>query len=89
MNTKALLSQVSVFLQKDGNIEVTHNNVAAEDFKQVMEDGLPNYTNTELIYNFMRRLENITEKYVDSKPQVAGSSPAEIAKKGDLPHTAF
>tara|TARA_R100000008_G_C3528933_1_gene138172 strand:- start:58 stop:273 length:216 start_codon:yes stop_codon:yes gene_type:complete len=65
MNTKALLSQVSVFLQKDGNIEVTHNNVAAEDFKQVMEDGLPNYTNTELIYNFMRRLENITEKYVD------------------------
>ena len=52
MNTKALLSQVSVFLQRDGNIEVTHNNVAAENFKQVMEDGLPHYANTELIYNF-------------------------------------
>ena len=65
MSTKALLSQVSVFLQKDGNIEVTHNNVAAEDFTQVMEAGLPNYANTELIYSFMKRLENITEKYVN------------------------
>lgn len=65
MSTKATLSQVSVFLQRDGNIEVIHNNVAAEEFKEVMETSLPHYANTELIYSFMKRLENITEKYVD------------------------
>ena len=54
----AILSKVTVELKKDGNIEVIYNHVTADKFKEVMEKGMPTYENTELIYGYMKRLEN-------------------------------
>ena len=62
----AILSQVNVELKKDGNIEVIYNNVPANKFKEVMENGMPTYENTELIYSYLKRLENITQEYVST-----------------------
>ena len=61
----AILSQVNVELKKDGNIEVVYRNVTADKFKEVMEKGMPTYGNTELIYGYMKRLENLTQEYVN------------------------
>ena len=65
MNKSAILSQVNVELKKDGNIEVVYRNVTADKFKEVMEKGMPTYENTDLIYGYMKRLENLTQEYVD------------------------
>ena len=61
----AILSQVNVELKKDGNIEVVYRNVTADKFKEVMENGMPTYENTELIYGYLKRLENLTREYID------------------------
>ena len=61
----AILSQVNVELKKDGNIEVIYKNVTADKFKEVMENGMPTYENTELIYGYLKRLENLTREYID------------------------
>ena len=61
----AILSKVTVELKKDGNIEVIYRNVTADKFKEVMEKGMPTYQNTELIYGYMKRLENLTREYID------------------------
>ena len=65
MNKSAILSQVNVELKKDGNIEVVYRNVTADKFKEVMEKGMPTYQNTELICSFVKRLENLTQEYVN------------------------
>ena len=61
----AILSQVNVELKKDGNIEVIYNHVTADKFKEVMENGIPTYQNTALICSFVKRLENLTQEYVN------------------------
>ena len=61
----AILSQVNVLLKKDGNIEVIYRNVTADKFKEVMEKGIPTYENTELIYSYLKRLDNITQEYIN------------------------
>ena len=61
----AILSKVTVELKKDGNIEVIYRNVTADKFKEVMENGMPTYENTELIYGYLKRLENLTQKYIN------------------------
>jgi hypothetical protein len=61
----AILSQVNVELKKDGNIEIIYSNVTADKFKEVMENGMPTYENTELIYGYLKRLENLTQKYIN------------------------
>ena len=61
----AILSQVNVLLKKDGNIEVIYRNVTADKFKEVMENGMPTYENTELIYGYLKRLDNITQEYIN------------------------
>tara|TARA_Y100000401_G_scaffold117263_1_gene125380 strand:- start:195 stop:419 length:225 start_codon:yes stop_codon:yes gene_type:complete len=63
--SKAMLSNVTVYLKRDGNIEVTYNNVTADKFREVMNNSMPSYTNTELIYGYMKRLENVTKEYLD------------------------
>jgi hypothetical protein len=65
MNKSAILSQVNVELKKDGNIEVIYRNVTADKFREVMENGMPTYQNTELICSFLKRLENLTQEYVN------------------------
>ena len=61
----AILSQVNVELKKDGNIEIIYSNVTADKFKEVMEKGMPTYENTELIFGYMKCLENLTQEYVN------------------------
>ena len=61
----AVLSKVSVELKKDGNIELVYSTLPVNEFKDVMDNGLPDSENTELICSFMRRLENVTEKYMN------------------------
>ena len=61
----AILSKVTVELKKDGNIEVIYRNVTADKFKEVMEKGMPTYENTELIYGYLKRQENLTREYID------------------------
>ena len=61
----AILSKVTVELKKDGNIEIIYSNVTADKFKEVMENGMPTYENTELIYGYLKRLENLTREYID------------------------
>jgi hypothetical protein len=61
----AILSSVNVLLKKDGNIEVIYKNVTADKFKEVMENGMPTYENTELIYGYLKRLDNITQEYIN------------------------
>lgn len=60
----ALISEVRVDLKKDGNIELVYSNVTADKFREVMQANMPDYENTELLYGFMKRLENITEQYL-------------------------
>ena len=68
MNTnkgKALLSNVTVYLKRDGNIEVTYNNVNADKFREVMNNSMPSQTKTEITYGYMKRLEHFTTEYLD------------------------
>ena len=59
------LSKVSVLLKKDGNVELEYSSVPADKFREVMNNSMPSYTNTELIYGYMKRLENVTKEYLD------------------------
>ena len=58
-----VLSCVSVHLKKYGNLELVYDHVTADEFKKAMDSKLPEYENTKLIYGFMKRLEQLTDKY--------------------------
>tara|TARA_R110000796_G_scaffold246372_1_gene371110 strand:+ start:174 stop:398 length:225 start_codon:yes stop_codon:yes gene_type:complete len=57
------LSNVGVELKKDGNVELVYSHITADEFKNTMDSKLPEYENTELLYSFIKRLENITKVY--------------------------
>jgi|TARA_R110000765_G_scaffold22936_2_gene58382 hypothetical protein len=57
------LSSIDVELKKDGNIELVYSHITADEFKNTMDSKLPEYENTELLYSFIKRLENITKVY--------------------------
>mgnify|MGYP003676511553 FL=1 len=57
------LSSIDVELKKDGNIELVYSHITADEFKKTMDSKLPEYENTELLYSFIKRLENITKVY--------------------------
>ena len=50
---ETVLSEVKVFLNTKGNIEVEYNNVPVDDFYRVMEMKLPEYENTHMIAEFI------------------------------------
>jgi len=58
-----VLSCVSVHLKKYGSLELIYDHVTADEFKKSMDSKLPEYENTELIYGFMKRLKQLTDKY--------------------------
>ena len=49
---ETVLSEVKVYLNTKGNIEVEYNHVPPDDFIQIMEKKLSDYENTHIIGNF-------------------------------------
>ena len=63
---ETVLSEVKVFLNTKGNIEVEYNNVPVDAFKSHMDAKLPDYENTHLIASFMERVRKISTEYYDN-----------------------
>ena len=57
------LSNVGVELKKDGNVELVYSHITANEFKKTMDSKFPSYENTELLFGFIKRLENVTRDY--------------------------
>ena len=60
---ETVLSEVKVFLNTKGNIEVEYNNVPVDDFYKVMEEKLPEYENTHIIAEFIKRVKKLSDIY--------------------------
>jgi len=60
---ETVLSEVKVFLNTKGNIEVEYNNVPVDDFYRVMEEKLPEYENTHMIAEFIKRVKKLSDNY--------------------------
>jgi len=60
---ETILSEVKVFLNTKGNIEVEYNNVPVDDFYKVMEEKLPEYENTHMIAEFIKRVKKLSDIY--------------------------
>ena len=60
---ETVLSEVKVFLNTKGNIEVEYNNVPVDDFYRVMEMKLPEYENTHMIAEFIKRVKKLSDIY--------------------------
>ena len=60
---ETVLSEVKVFLNTKGNIEVEYNNVPVDDFYKVMEEKLPEYENTHMIAEFIKRVKKLSDNY--------------------------
>mgnify|MGYP006409548447 CR=1 FL=1 len=63
---ETVLSEVKVFLNTKGNIEVEYNNVPVDDFYKVMEEKLPEYENTHMIAEFIKRVKKLSDIYYDN-----------------------
>ena len=63
---ETVLSEVKVFLNTKGNIEVEYNNVPVDDFYRVMEEKLPEYENTHIIAEFIKRVKKLSDIYYNN-----------------------
>ena len=63
---ETVLSEVKVLLNNEGNVEVEYSNVPHDDFVKEMNNKLPDYPNTYILSNFMKRLRVLTNSYYDS-----------------------
>ena len=63
---ETVLSEVKVFLNTKGNIEVEYNNVPVDDFYRVMEEKLPEYENTHMIAEFIKRVKKLSDIYYNN-----------------------
>ena len=63
---ETVLSEVKVFLNTKGNIEVEYNNVPVDDFYKVMEGKLPEYENTHIIAEFIKRVKKLSDIYYNN-----------------------
>ena len=63
---ETVLSEVKVFLNTKGNIEVEYNNVPVDDFYKVMEEKLPEYENTHIIAEFIKRVKKLSDIYYNN-----------------------
>jgi len=63
---ETILSEVKVFLNTKGNIEVEYNNVPVDDFYKVMEEKLPEYENTHMIAEFIKRVKKLSDIYYNN-----------------------
>ena len=63
---ETVLSEIKVYLNTKGNIEVEYNHVPPDDFIQIMEKKLADYENTHVIGAFLKRVNNLSIKYYDN-----------------------
>ena len=63
---ETVLSEVKVFLNTKGNIEEEYNNVPVDDFYRVMEEKLPEYENTHIIAEFIKRVKKLSDIYYNN-----------------------
>ena len=63
---ETVLSEIKVYLNTTGNIEVEYNHVPPDDFIQIMEKKLADYENTHVIGAFLKRVNNLSIKYYDN-----------------------
>jgi len=63
---ETVLSEIKVYLNTKGNIEVEYNHVPPDDFIQIMEKKLADYENTHVIGAFLKRVNNLSTEYYDN-----------------------
>jgi len=63
---ETVLSEVKVYLNTKGNIEVEYNHVPPDDFIQIMEKKLSDYENTYIIGDFLERVNTLSNEYYDN-----------------------
>tara|TARA_R100001129_G_scaffold136489_1_gene97934 strand:+ start:100 stop:324 length:225 start_codon:yes stop_codon:yes gene_type:complete len=63
---ETVLSEVKVYLNTKGNIEVEYNHVPPSDFIQIMEKKLSDYENTYIIGDFLERVNTLSNEYYDN-----------------------
>ena len=63
---ETVLSEIKVYLNTKGNIEVEYNHVPPDDFIQIMEKKLSDYENTYIIGDFLERVNTLSNEYYDN-----------------------
>ena len=63
---ETVLSEVKVYLNTKGNIEVEYNHVPPSNFIQIMESKLSDYENTYIIGDFLERVNTLSNEYYDN-----------------------
>ena len=63
---ETVLSEVKVYLNTKGNIEVEYNHVPPDDFVNIMEKKLSDYENTYIIGDFLERVNTLSNEYYDN-----------------------
>ena len=63
---ETVLSEVKVYLNTKGNIEVEYNHVPPDDFIKIMEKKLSDYENTYIIGDFLERVNTLSNEYYDN-----------------------
>ena len=70
---ETVLSEVKVYLNTKGNIEVEYNHVPPDDFVNIMEKKLSDYENTYIIGNFLERVNTLSNEYYDNVNKLLSS----------------
>ena len=70
---ETVLSEVKVYLNTKGNIEVEYNHVPPSDFIQIMEKKLSDYENTYIIGDFLERVNTLSNEYYDNVNKLLSS----------------
>ncbi len=70
---ETVLSEVKVYLNTKGNIEVEYNHVPPDDFVNIMEKKLSDYENTYIIGDFLERVNTLSNEYYDNVNKLLSS----------------
>ena len=70
---ETVLSEVKVYLNTKGNIEVEYNHVPPDDFVNIMEKKLSDYENTYIIGDFLERVNMLSNEYYDNVNKLLSS----------------
>ena len=63
---ETVLSELKVYLNTKGNIEVEYNHVPPDDFVEIMENNLADYENTHIIGAFLKRVNTLSAEYFNN-----------------------
>ena len=67
---ETVLSELKVYLNTKGNIEVEYNHVPPDDFIEIMEKKLADYENTHIIGAFLKRVNTLSAEYFNNVNRV-------------------